>query len=189
VTLLPHVPTSHRVGGLCLAFLMFTLLSSSCASERGRWLTNGMPIGDEANTKALHGFGAQLIIVDDPKAFVEMWDKPDFPHTDTLKQLRRNHQAGAFVLFAGCTPSSEGKCDVVADYNLLGPNGNVRGASSDSIVWNQLAPPKENTQRSLGALLIELGTVDPDGTYTVKAVVRDRNAKTALDLEDTFELR
>ena len=172
---------------LSLIAVLLALCISSCNQERsGRWLVNGKPVSDSANAKVKKGFGGHLIIVEDPTAFAETWDKPDFPNTDTVKKVHR-HQIGGFILFAGCTPDPHDKCDVVANYTLINPEGVVRG-EEESLVWNKEAPPKENTQRSLGALLIEMGVNDVPGLYTVRAVVKDRNAGTAVELEESFEL-
>ena len=173
---------------ICVVVLVLAL--SACAQPKSRrWKSNTQPVSDTADRKAKNGFGGALIVVDDPRSFMEMWSKPDFPDFDTVKIAKRNSTIGAFIMFAGCKPGKDGKCDTVVDYSLIGPKGNTLGESLDQVIWNDIPPPVENTHVSKACLTITFTDNNLAGEYKVKAVVKDRNADVTFELENSFQLK
>jgi len=162
----------------------------SCTQSRaGKWKSNDIPITDTNDQKAKDGFGAAIIVVKDPKSFVEMWNKPDFPDFDTVHDVQRSDQIGAFIMFAGCKPGTNNKCDVRVDYSLINPDGKAIGDSLDQVVWNDDPPPPSNTHISKASMVLEFKDSNKPGEYKVRAVVRDTNAAITLRLETQFQLK
>ena len=170
--------------------LIIAICSISCDQERpGRWKKDDIPVKDTADQKVENGFGAAIIVVKDPKAFVDMWYKPEFPEFDTVQEVQRSVEIGAFIMFAGCKPGQNDKCDITVDYSLISPEGKVLGTSLDQIVWNDTPPPALNTHISKASMVLEFKEGNKIGEYKVKAVVHDINANISFNLETHFELK
>ncbi len=175
--------------GFILLFVILAYAPSCAQKKAGSWLMNGIPATDSPDHKTVNGFGGVIIVVRDPKAFVEMWNKPDFPDFDTVKDVGPSIQIGTFVMFAGCKPGSNGKCDTTVDYSLIDPAGKVSQTPPDQVIWNEVPPPKQNTHISKASMVLKFRESDQRGTYTVKAVVHDKNADISFELETKFELK
>ncbi len=176
---------------LAATFLLTIVTSSlSCAQDQRRgWKKDGIPTTNTADRKAENGFGAAVIVVEDPKGFVERWYKPDFPDFETVKEVQPSVEIGAFIMFAGCKPGSDGKCDTTVDYALISPDGKVIGDSLNQIVWNGNPPPTANTHISKASMILKFRESNKLGEYKLRAVVYDKNAKISLSLETQFELK
>jgi hypothetical protein len=175
---------------LTIVLFVTALFSVGCAQEGpGRWLTNGSPATDSPDWKAKNGFGAALVVVKDPKQFVDMWYKPDFPDFDTVKEAHLSDEIGAFIMFAGCKPGPDGKCNTKVDYSLIRPDGELAGETVDQIVWNDAPPPPQNTHISKASMVLTFTEANTPGRYKVKAKVYDKNADISLSLETHFDLK
>jgi hypothetical protein len=183
--------SAEMVNKLFILLLLINLfVQISCSQQKpGKWLDNGNPIADGPDHKAVNGFGVHVILVEDPKAFMEIWRKPEFPDIKTVKVARGGVPIAAFVLFAGCTPGSNGTCDTSVDYIVINPKGNVIGEKKDQILWSEAPPPKENTQAGKASLTFTFNDGNPTGEYTVRAVAKDRNADISLEVETKVEFR
>ena len=176
-----------------LATLFIMLISSSLfvnAQQRpGRWLEDGKPVSDSDWSKASNGFGAQLIVVEDPQGFMELWNKPDFPNITTPTQIRRKQQFGAFILFAGCKAGSDGHCNAVVSFKIVDPKGRVIAERPNQIVWNGEELEPRTTYMGKAVLGLTFSTAETNGIYTIRASVQDKNAPSILDLKTTIELK
>src|SRR4051794_6465527 len=104
-----------------LAAIAVILITSSVVQTQ--WKKDGKPVEDTLDRKSVGGFGAQLLIVRKPRAFIEDWQKLETPQIDLVTISQRGELLGAFVLFAGCKPDAQGTCNSEVDYFLYRPDG------------------------------------------------------------------
>jgi hypothetical protein len=64
------------------AILLLILLSA--VPTFGQWAKTGGKAEDAPNRKAVKGFGAHLILVEKPYAFIDQWMKPETPKIPTV---------------------------------------------------------------------------------------------------------
>jgi hypothetical protein len=169
--------------------LLFTLGSCAQQERPGRWTKNGEPDVNAADHKAINGFGAHLIVVKNPHAFVDVWRRPEKPEFDTVKEIGFNEEVGVMILFAGCTPDARGFCDCEVDYLLEKPDGSVLVDKKSQNLWSMAAPPESNTELGSAVLAFNTATSLHPGAYKVKATVRDKHADVTFDLETQFVLK
>ena len=144
---------------------------------------------DTSDRKSVNGFSGHLLVVEDPRAFIEEWKKPETPNIKTAKEVKRDKVIGAFVIFSGCKPDGAGVCNAEVDYVVLKPDGTVYAERKAQPLWNQQAPPAQNVQLSKAILALRMRSADQNGEYKVKAKVSDLNAGVTFELETSFRLR
>src|SRR5262245_28756560 len=168
--------------------LAFVLTSVACGQNRpGRWLENGKPAPQSDDLKSENGFGAQIIVVHDPKAFMEMWNKPDFPNIETAKEVGRNEQVAAFILWSGCAAGHDGRCN--SSFKVIGPDGKVVAEKADEVLWKDTPLDPRETYVAHAALSIKFGSQDKSGNYVVTALVSDKNALASFELRTSIEVK
>ncbi len=144
---------------------------------------------DTADRKSVNGFGGHLLIVENPRAFLEEWKKPETPKIKIVTDVKHGDLLGAFVLFAGCKPDAQGVCNSEVDYVVYKPDGSLYAERKSQPLWKDEAPPAANIHLSKSILGIRMEEKDPAGEYTVKAKVSDLNAGIYLELEARFRLK
>jgi hypothetical protein len=179
---------NEHFGGMLMkiigATLFFILIVASPALSQ--WKQNDKPTGDAPDRKEMKGFGGHLLVVKDPQAFIKEWLKPETPNINPASVVERGETLGAFVLFAGCKPDSQGACNAEVDYTIYKPDGRVYVERKGQPLWKEEAPPALNIQLSRAILAFRLEKGDPAGEY--KAKVHDLNADIAFELETKFRL-
>jgi len=172
---------------ILVAIVFVVLLASSPALSQ--WAGNKELAPDTPDRKALNGFGGHLIVVEDPRAFIQEWMKPETPKIRSAKDVKRGDSIGALVLFAGCKPDSQGICKSEVDYTVYKPDGTMFVERKSLPLWDLQAPPAPIIQLGKAILAFKLGPNDGDGEYKVKARVSDLNANVTLELETKFRLK
>ena len=167
-----------------IIFILLIVASSSSA----QWKKGNERVEDAPNRKSVNGFGGHLIVVENPREFIEEWMKPETPQIKTATNVKRGVVLGAFVLFAGCKPDAQGVCNSEVDYTIYRPDGSLRDERKGQPLWKEQAPPSQNTQLSSAILGFRLEKDDPPGEYKVKAKVSDLNADVSIELETKFLL-
>src|ERR1700687_5360216 len=89
--------------------LFFIVLAAT--PTLSQWKQNDGRAGDAPDQKALNGFGGHLIVVENPREFIQEWLKPDTPNIKSATDVKRGDSIGAFVLFAGCKQDAQGVCN------------------------------------------------------------------------------
>ena len=163
------------------------VLSSGMVSAQ--WKKGDEKVEDTSERKSVKGFGGHLIIVEDPRAFINEWMKPETPKIKSVTDVKRGELIGAFVLFAGCKPDGAGVCNSEVDYVVLKPDGSVYAERKAQPLWKDPPPPAQNIQLGKAILGIRMEKDDPPGEYKVKAKVSDLNAGVSFDLETKFRLQ
>jgi len=143
---------------------------------------------DTPDRKALNGFGGHLLVVENPRAFIEEWMKPETPNIKPARDVKHGASLGAFVLFAGCKPDAQGNCKAEVDYTIYEPDGTVFVERKSQTLWDAPPVPPPNVQLGKAILAFTLPPDATDGEYKVKAKVSDLNANITLDLETKFRL-
>jgi len=167
--------------------LLFILFAASPAFSQ--WKQNNERAADTPDQKAVNGFGGHLIVVENPRDFVQEWLKPESPNINPAKDVKRGDSLGAFVLFAGCKQDSQGVCNSEVDYTIYKPDGSVYVERKGQPLWKEQAPPAPNIQLGSAILAFRIGQNDPAGEYKVKAKVSDLNANISFWLETKFRLK
>jgi hypothetical protein len=169
------------------ATLFLLLLAATPAVSQ--WKGNNEPVGDAPDRKAVNGFGGHLIVVENPRDFIQEWMKPETPKIKSATDVKRGNSIGAFVLFAGCKPDPQGVCKSEVDYTIYKPDGTVFAERKSLPLWDLQAPPAPIIQLGKAILAFQLRENDPSGEYKVKAKVSDLNANVSFELETKFRLK
>jgi hypothetical protein len=173
-----------KIFGVVIFLLL--IISSSASAQ---WKKDGAREEDAPDRKSINGFGAHLLVVENPRGFIEEWAKPETPQIDPVTNVKRGVLYGAFVLFAGCKPDSQGRCNSEVDYIFYKPDGSLYAERKGEPLWKEQAPPGPNIQLGSAILGFRIEKDDPSGEYKVKAKVYDLNAKVSFELETKFYLK
>ena len=175
-----------------MKILQRTLMSAIlmvCAASQAEdfvWRKDGKPIADTDTQKARDGFGAMLLLIDDPK-FFEDWKKPEPPRLTTVTNATRMVPIHATVIFAGAARNKNGEANVTCDVTIRKPDGSVYGQRKGLVATDgpgTLSPTTLQLARERLAVRIE--PHDPSGTYRVEVTVRDKVRKIDLPLTQQF---
>ena len=171
---------------LAAAFVV-TLLTVSVA--QAQWRKDGKPLEDTPERKSAGAFGAQILVVKDPRAFIKEWQKPETPRIDPVSTVKRGEVLGAFVLFAGCKTDAQGSCNSEVDYFFYRPDGSLYAERKGEPLWKEPPPPEPNIQLGRAIFGFRLEKNDPAGEYKIKAKVSDLNAGVSFELETKIRLQ
>lgn len=171
-----------KIGRILFLLVMMTTAATAQLKSENK------EAADPPDRKSLDGFGVHLIAVEDPRAFIQEWLKPQQPKIETAKKIKVGEPLGIIVLFAGCKEVS-GSCDAEVDYTLYKPDGSVFVKRLRQPLWKESAPPKPNIQLGRAILAFQFQKGQPKGQYKIKANVRDLNANVSIDLETQVELK
>lgn len=160
----------------------------AAGTAAAQWVDlDGHPVADADDRRTLAGFGAQLIFTADEQGLMDRWETPSAAvGIDTVADVAPGAPVSAFVIFAGCTPSAAGSCNVSMRLSVLKPDGTSYTRTGDLEVWNGPPPRARTLELSLQYLKVSLGAKDPRGPYTVLAEVTDLNAHRVLKLRKVF---
>jgi len=167
---------------------VFVVILLTISVAQAHWRKDGKPLEDTPERKLVGAFGGQLLVVKDPRAFIEEWQKPDTPRIDPVTKVKRGEVMGAFVFFVGCKADAQGKCNAEVDYFLYRPDGSVYAERKGEPLWKEPPPPAPNIQLGRAILGFRLEKDDPAGEYKIKAKVSDLNADISFELETKVRL-
>ena len=141
--------------------------------------------------KSSAGFGAQLMLTDEPDKFLEAWNKPtrgvDVTSTTTAV---RGKPLVAFVLFAGAKADAKGEADVAANVSIWKPDGSAYAPEHEIEIWQNKPAPKNNAiELGVGQVGVNIEQDDPDGKYQVRVKVHDRVSGANVELRRSFQVR
>jgi hypothetical protein len=170
------------------ATIALILLTNSVAMSQWK-KQDGTPIENTADRKSVGPFGGNLLIVKDPRGFIEEWKKPETPHINPATTTQRGELLGAIILFAGCKADAQGACNTEVDYSFYRPDGSLYAEQKAQPLWKDEAPPPPIIQLGQAILAIRFEKDDPAGEYKIKAKVSDLNAKITFDLETKIRLQ
>lgn len=164
---------------------LFFILAQPASGQGG---VNGERAENSSARKTVNGFGAHLFLVEKPKEFLEIWEKSETPHIETISTVKARQQFGAFILFTGCRPGRFGSCDCEVDFDVYKPDGKLFVERKGLELWKQPAPSSRIMQLGVASLFLRMGTKDIPGQYIVKATVRDKQADVEFEIGTSFRL-
>jgi hypothetical protein len=136
---------------------------------------------------SVSGFGARLVVTENPRDYVQKWQKPDIPKINSATEVKLEETVGVFVVFTGCQTNALAACNAEVDYTIYRPGGSVFADRKALTLWKGPASP--DLRLAEGFLPFRLGKNEPSGQYKVKAKVSDLNAGISLELETKFRLK
>ncbi|MDT4966871.1 MAG: hypothetical protein QOJ64_1608 [Acidobacteriota bacterium] len=169
------------------ATLFFLLVAASPAFSQ--WRQNDKRAGNAPDRKEVSGFGGHLIVVENPRDFIQEWLRPETPKIKSATVVKRGESIGAFVLFAGCKTDTQGMCNSEVDYTIYRSDGRIFAERKRQPLWKEQSPPAPIIQLGRAILAFQLGKDDSSGEYKVKAKVSDLNANISFELETKFRLK
>jgi hypothetical protein len=174
----------HPLRHCVIAALLVTPLIA-----QGGWINkSGVALPDSPDRKAIGDFGAQLILVGDENALIEIWNTPsNTVNVSTTDRASVGSFVSAFIVFSGCSKDKPGNCNVSVRFRVVDPTGGTYADTPPMEVWKAKPAPRG---RSLGLsadfLKIRIEPQDKLGLYLVKAQVLDNNSGKRLDLQQSF---
>lgn len=167
--------------GPLLALLLVAIAGSAAASVKDQPAAQA-PIGRD---RAVVGeLTVVQIATDNTDRLLAEWAQPTPPNLRTTTRTERNKPIHSFVIVGGCRRDELGNCDVVANFDVIDPDGAAYARQADVTVLKGPAPGPavalRLSQASLG-LIVEDG--EKLGGYLVKVEVIDRNAKLVAHTE------
>lgn len=103
-----------------------------------------------------------------------------------VSEAVRGDVVAAVILFSGCASDGVGRCNTLADFRVLRPDGSVYAEHADAIVWRQAPVDGSGLQLSQAHLAFEIEPEDPVGVYEIHATVRDLIAGKSVALVQTL---
>lgn len=142
---------------------------------------------EETWHKASGKFGAMLIVTDRYADLAKGWNEPaedgEKPSVTLTESTARGDAVTAAITFSGCTPGIIGRCLADADFIVLKPDGSTY-ATHRKVPVSRAKPPAEGKAGlAEGRVRLRVEGNDPLGTWTIRAIVRDRIANTQVTLE------
>ena len=174
---------------LMAAVFVSMVIGFGVTTAQAQWRKGDERVADTADRKSVNDFGVQLLVVEDPRAFMEEWNKPQTPNIKPITEVKKGVLIGAFVLFAGCKADAQGACNSEVDYTVYKPDGSVYAERKEQPLWKEPPPPGQNIQLSRAILGMRLESKDPTGEYKVKAKVTDLVANVTIELETKIKLK
>lgn len=106
-----------------------------------------------------------------------------------IDEMAREQVVDSFLVFSGCRPDLVRRCNVTADFTLIGPQGQEYARHEGAEVWvGKPAPGMSTLTLSQASLGLYIEPEDPAGTYIVRARVTDHNAGITLTTEKPLRL-
>ncbi len=148
---------------------------------------SGKAVPDRDNMRSAGDFGVQLILTPDDADFRRTWySSTTPPRLQTTDRVRRGASVSAMLIFRGCAPDTTGKCDVVAEFALVAPDGK-RSPAGSGPVWNA-APVDGKLVLSGASMTVGFDSTDAPGSYKIIAVVTDRITGKSLTLSTAVKV-
>ncbi len=134
-------------------------------------------------------FRAHQVLTADRERLLADWAKPG-PGASLQATSRtvRGREITSFLVIGGCTPAPTGRCDVVADFEVLDPSGGVSVAQKGLPVWSRAPAPGGAFVLSDTRVGIAFDGTDALGAYRVRSTVTDRVANVTVGTEDVLSL-
>lgn len=166
-----------------LAILLFVASQGAFAG----WVdTKGNVIKETENTKSIGNFGVQLVLTANEAEFLKSWNQPtDPPILRTADTVHRGSPIIAIIIFSGCKPDAQKKCNVTVKYKIYSPDG-TSSETAESPVWLASAPRERLLQLGNARLGVVVEKNEPIGKYRVEATVKDNVSGSTLKLATVF---
>lgn len=138
------------------------------------------------NIKSKGNFGAQLWLINDGN-FFENWHKPEIPAIVPTAIVLRGQPAYTPIIFYGPARDDKGLSNVSYDITVRRPDNSVYSQNTGLVGFQNLGPADDKVillGRNYATITLAPG--DPNGLYTVEAVVHDNIGRVDLPLVQHF---
>jgi hypothetical protein len=134
------------------------------------------------------GFSVMQVAAPDTATFIAAWKIGNGAKVATTRTVA-DKPLFTFLIFRGCKPDADGKCDIAADYVITRPDGTTNEDNKGVVVWDKAAP-SDSTKPMLGdgALGYGVDSEGPFGDYLVVATVTDRVAGTSVTTQQSLTI-
>ena len=175
--------------------LLLLVVVFFCNGSRAQWYERetGVLLSDTDWRKASSGFGAALLLSDNPRALFDEWSNspeshaPILPTLNPTSKIKRGDVITAVIVFSGCGQAGA-SCAAMADFRTLKPDRSVYADSPKNRMWSRAAPKSGNVMLSEAYLQIRIEPEDPIGIYQVQAIVTEPRSKAKLKLTQEFSV-
>ncbi len=169
-------------------FTILFLILLSLGTPADAWIDReGNALENTADRKSVGNFGVWLLLIDDEEKFYKEWKIPGTLNVKTVTRIKKNFPITALIIFSGCASDPNGNCHVLVDIHITQPNGKSYGKMVNQPLWIGRPNPKKGTlQIGESFIRARIESHEPTGIYGIRAVIRDKNSGTTIDLETTF---
>lgn len=150
------------------------------------WKNKEGVLQDTESMRSVGDFGVQIMLTPNDKQFRKTWESTEgTPKVETTNSITQNSTIAAVLIFHGCTPKTDGYCDVISRFFLVNPDGSkVPGGGGP--VWTGKPMPDGVMQLGRASMSLSFSDADPLGEYKIIAEVRDRVSGNQLSLASSF---
>jgi hypothetical protein len=140
------------------------------------------------NIAEKNGFSVMQVAAPDAQAFTAAWKIGNGAKAASTRTVA-DKPLFTFLIFRGCKPDADGKCDIVADFTITRPDGTTNEDNKGVVIWDKAAPT-DSTKPMLGdgALGYGVDSEGPFGDYLVVATVTDKVAATTVTTQQTLTI-
>lgn len=155
----------------------------------------------ESASTEIDGFKAHLIlrhfsVTPDENQFytdryVKGWDRKPSLNSPLLvsdQKVSTNQILNGFIHFQGAVNGADGMANVVADFSLMDPNGQIIFEIPVVQIWRHQAPPQYHLQIGTNNISFSMDDESKIGQYTVEAKVCDQVSNRCSVLRHPIEL-
>ena len=138
------------------------------------------------NIKSKGDFGAQLWLINDGDFFLN-WRKPEIPAIVPIAIALRGQPVYTPIIFYGPARDAGGLSNVSYDITVRRPDNSVYSQNMGLVGFQNLGPADDKVillGRNYATITVAEG--DPNGLYTVEAVVHDNIGRVDLPLVQHF---
>ena len=136
-------------------------------------------------------FAIQQIATADAAGLLRDWAAPErAKDSPIVDKIAREQVVDNFIVFNTCRADVIRRCNVTANFTLIGPQGQVYAEHHGAAIWVGKAPPAGGALTLSDASLgIYIEPDDPAGDYVVRADVTDHIAGITLHTQKTLTVR
>ena len=157
------------------------LAAAPAAAQPGGVLD--FPVGAHADRD---GFSVAIVTTANIEAFTSAFVEGGERLRSTITQRAvRGEELRTLILFDGCRPAADGKCNVTGHFTYLAPDGSTYG-TIDSDIWDE-APNPPGVLVGLGPILV-VDPPDPMGRWTLRAEIRDNVRGVTVTVQTPIEV-
>ena len=140
------------------------------------------------NIAEKNGFSVMQVAAPYAQAFTAAWKIGNGAKVASTRTVA-DKPLFTFLIFRGCKPDAEGKCDIVADFTITRPDGTTNDDNKGVVIWDKAAPSDPaKPMLGDGALGYGVDSEGPFGDYLVVATVTDKVSATTVTTQQTLTI-
>jgi len=168
---------------LCALAFCLLLTASSLRAE------DGLVLKPDQAFYQKDGLFLRVVLVEDPKLFLNEWMKPSQAETPVVKTrnvFRRGDVVMPAIMYNTNGLRTDGTADISYTFEFRRPDGSLYEEILDKTVVNGIPPRGIGLFQDMSGLQIEEN--DPLGEYSIKVKITDHVKKDTVEIPFTFEV-